>query len=191
MRKCILLFVPFSVPLVVGCRQWHLFQRGNNQHAIMTRFFLALLSLLLSAGAIAAYSTPPSTTTINKNALGSRRDWMNGLVAGAATGAVALLSDPQPAKAVISSKYCAYGTGDGCEDLAEGNEYIRQLQAKSAVNKESIILVRSCLYRVVPVFLLALPHCFLTILLATKLFSIGGTKCLLYEELSRFFCYSR
>jgi hypothetical protein len=137
----------------------------------MTRFFLALLSLLLSAGAIAAYSTPPSTTTNNKNALSSRRDWMNGLVAGAATGAVALLSNPQPAKAIISSKYCAYGTGDGCEDLVEGNEYIRQLQAKSAVNKESIILVRSCLYRVVPFFFSALPHWFLTILLSTKLFS--------------------
>jgi hypothetical protein len=152
-RTGIITLFPFSVPMVVGCRQWQIFQRGNNQHAIMTRFFCALLPLLLSAGTVAAYNTAPSTTTTNnKNALSSRRDWMNGLVAGAATGAVALLSDPQPAKAVISSKFCAYGTGDGCEDLAEGNEYIRQLQAKSAVNKETIILVRSCRYRVVPFF---------------------------------------
>jgi hypothetical protein len=48
----------------------------------------------------------------------------------------------EKADAVISSKYCAYGTGDGCEDLAEGNEYIRQLQQRSAANKEAIQLVR-------------------------------------------------
>lgn len=39
---------------------------------------------------------------------------------------------------VISSKYCAFGEGDGCDDLAGGNEYIKQLQARSSVNKESI-----------------------------------------------------
>lgn len=56
------------------------------------------------------------------------------------SGSVAVISTivPESAQAVISSKYCAYGTGDGCDDLAEGNEYIKQLQARSAVNKEAI-----------------------------------------------------
>jgi hypothetical protein len=49
-----------------------------------------------------------------------------------------LVGQPQEASAIISSKYCAYGEGDGCDDLAEGNEYIKQLQARSAANKESI-----------------------------------------------------
>ena len=56
------------------------------------------------------------------------------------SGSVAFIATtvPECTHAVISSKYCAYGTGDGCEDLAEGNEYIKQLQAKSAANKEAI-----------------------------------------------------
>lgn len=37
---------------------------------------------------------------------------------------------------VISSKYCAYGQGEDCEDLAEGNTYIQELQRKSAANKD-------------------------------------------------------
>lgn len=48
-----------------------------------------------------------------------------------------LVGHPQEASAVISSKFCAYGEGDGCDDLADGNEYIKQLQARSAANRES------------------------------------------------------
>jgi hypothetical protein len=61
--------------------------------------------------------------------------------AAATATAVALvgLLPAESAQAVISSKYCAYGTGDGCDDLSEGNEYIKQLQAKSAANKEAIM----------------------------------------------------
>lgn len=75
----------------------------------------------------------------------SRRDWIvQGVTAAAATivGTAATTINPQPANAVISSKYCAYGIGDGCDDLAEGNELIKQLQAKSAANKETIQSVR-------------------------------------------------
>ena len=58
---------------------------------------------------------------------------------GFAAAAAAVVFGPVPkANAVISSKYCAYGTGDGCEDLAEGNELIKELQARSAANKEAI-----------------------------------------------------
>ena len=101
-----------------------------------------LLTLLLVQGTIIlSYQQP--TNPVNS----SRRDWFVGIARGAVTAATAcstsiLLLPGQPSNAVISSKTCAYGTGDGCDDLAEGNELIRQLQAKSAANKEANILVR-------------------------------------------------
>lgn len=69
-----------------------------------------------------------------KNAQIDRRNFL-AFVTASATANVLLMPE-QPANAIISSKYCAYGSGDGCDDLAEGNELIRQLQAKSAANKE-------------------------------------------------------
>ena len=53
-----------------------------------------------------------------------------------------------PAQAVLSSKYCASGTGEGCADLSEGNELIRRLQEKSAANRERNERVRSWKYLV-------------------------------------------
>lgn len=47
-----------------------------------------------------------------------------------------------PAEAVISSKYCSAGVGDGCGELNEGNELIRSLQEKSAINRERYQQVR-------------------------------------------------
>lgn len=44
---------------------------------------------------------------------------------------------PKTAGAVISSKYCAFGEGNDCEDLAEGNAYILELQRKSAANRKA------------------------------------------------------
>jgi hypothetical protein len=101
----------------------------------MSRSLYVVLSIFLSSQVVAAYNS-------NNAPVVSRRDWMNGLVvvAGAVTASVNV---PETANAVISSKYCAYGTGDGCDDLAEGNEFIRELQARSAVNKEAIQLVRT------------------------------------------------
>ena len=52
------------------------------------------------------------------------------------TAAVAAVQVAPPAQAVLSSKYCASGMGEGCGDLAEGNEFIRALQEKSAANRE-------------------------------------------------------
>jgi len=40
--------------------------------------------------------------------------------------------------AVLQSKGCAMGEGDGCSDLAE-NEFIRNLQEKSALKKEQYV----------------------------------------------------
>ncbi len=88
----------------------------------------AVLSLLLLMYMVNAYTV-------------ERRHLFKSLVAGSSSILVTIFV-PETAHAVISSKYCAYGTGDGCEDLAEGNEYIRQLQQRSATNKEAIQLVR-------------------------------------------------
>ena len=54
---------------------------------------------------------------------------------------LAILSPPQTANAILSSKYCAAGVGDGCEDRSEGNEYIKSLQEKSALNREANLKV--------------------------------------------------
>jgi len=68
-----------------------------------------------------------------------RRQFTQSLLSGSVSMAtMATMIVPESAQAIISSKYCAYGTGEGCDDLAEGNEYIKQLQAKSALNKEAI-----------------------------------------------------
>jgi hypothetical protein len=72
----------------------------------------------------------------NHNNMMNRRQWFTG-----AAVAVASMVPQEPAKAIISSKYCAYGSGNDCEDLAEGNELIRALQEKSRVNKEANELV--------------------------------------------------
>jgi hypothetical protein len=48
--------------------------------------------------------------------------------AGMAFVAVATPSD---ANAILSSKYCAAGVGDGCDDRSEGNEYIKALQRRA------------------------------------------------------------
>lgn len=69
----------------------------------------------------------------NNNAQVNRRNFFSFVAASTAAN---VLIPEQPANAVISAKYCAYGSGEGCEDLAEGNAFIRQLQAKSVANKE-------------------------------------------------------
>ncbi|GKY98792.1 hypothetical protein MPSEU_000835400 [Mayamaea pseudoterrestris] len=61
----------------------------------------------------------------------NRRDWLLG---SAATCSSALIANSVlPASA---SQYCASGIGDGCNDLAEGNDFIKTLQEKSAANKD-------------------------------------------------------
>jgi hypothetical protein len=64
----------------------------------------------------------------------NRRQLLNAAVALP----VVLTADTKDAKAVISSKYCAYGEGDGCGDLAEGNPFILELQQRSSANKVAI-----------------------------------------------------
>ena len=44
---------------------------------------------------------------------------------------------PPTAGAVISSKYCAYGEGTDCENLAKGNAYTLELLKRSAANRKN------------------------------------------------------
>lgn len=48
-----------------------------------------------------------------------------------------LCHQPAVANAVISSKYCASGVGEDCEELSEGNALIKSLQEQSAANREA------------------------------------------------------
>jgi hypothetical protein len=67
-----------------------------------------------------------------------RRSWLSSMMLG--TSAILLLSpavsSAESSANVISSKYCASGVGDGCDDLSEGNAFIKQLQETSAKNKD-------------------------------------------------------
>jgi len=73
----------------------------------------------------------------------SRRDVLRTLTGSAAGLGVGTLVGIPQADAVLSSKYCAAGVGDGCADLAEDNQLIRTLQERSATNKEKYARVRT------------------------------------------------
>ncbi|KAL3925200.1 MAG: hypothetical protein SGILL_000573 [Bacillariaceae sp.] len=85
-------------------------------------------------------STPSSTqlSKQQKQSIQRRVFFTKALVSTSAVLTSKALFNTKPADAVISSKYCAYGEGDGCSDLAEGNSYILELQKKSSANKETI-----------------------------------------------------
>lgn len=87
------------------------------------RFTLpALVALMLLVSQVSCYNTYPV----------DRRS----LVRNVAFAAASSLA-PLPANAVLSSGSCAQGVGEGCEDRAEGNEFIKSLQEKSAANREA------------------------------------------------------
>jgi hypothetical protein len=91
--------------------------------------FTALVSLtLLSGTQVSCYNTKPL----------DRRSLFGALVAAscvASTCTPAVAADA--VVGVLSSKYCAGGVGEGCEDRAEGNEFIKTLREKSAENREA------------------------------------------------------
>lgn len=80
------------------------------------------ITLILLALIGPAFAYQPKTT--------NRRNLLQQALAGA------FVASSSPAEAVISSKYCSAGVGAGCGDLSEGNELIRSLQEKSAINRE-------------------------------------------------------
>ena len=83
-----------------------------------------------------------TTTALNVNqgqqtTVGRRRQLLQGALSGLSAAALLSIS-PHESQAVISSKSCAMGAGEGCDDLAEGNEFIKSLQQLSAANKDAI-----------------------------------------------------
>lgn len=64
-------------------------------------------------------------------------------LAGGAVATVGSNIQLQPAKAVLRSKGCYQGEGEGCSELAEDNELIQSLQEKSLANKDRNEKVRS------------------------------------------------
>jgi hypothetical protein len=111
------------------------------------------LILLLSVSTAAAYQQPSPVRGRTATDTGNRREYLAGLLTTATTAAlltasaatVALLP-VQPANAVLGSGACASGVGEGCGDRSDGNEYIRSLQEKSAVNKDMYMRVRASPY---------------------------------------------
>lgn len=88
-----------------------------------------LIASLLLAGSTCAYTV-------------DRRSVVQSLTT-AGVSAASAWGSPPPAEAVLSSKYCASGVGEGCTDLSEGNDLIRSLQEKSATNRERNEKVRA------------------------------------------------
>jgi hypothetical protein len=73
----------------------------------------------------------------------TRRDALRQVIGSAAAIVTGSIGSAAPAHAVLSSKGCASGVGEGCADLAEDNAFIKSLQEKSAANRETYARVRS------------------------------------------------
>jgi hypothetical protein len=112
--------------MMATLRKLGMFQLLSIQLQLLT--VLALLTAHGSALSINKLTTAAATTNNN-----SRRLFLLSSITSAATAAVTF---PSSASAVISSKYCASGVGDGCDELNQGNEYIKSLQETSAAHKD-------------------------------------------------------
>eukprot|EP00547_Thalassionema_nitzschioides_P001351 CAMPEP_0194199188 /NCGR_PEP_ID=MMETSP0156-20130528/298_1 /TAXON_ID=33649 /ORGANISM="Thalassionema nitzschioides, Strain L26-B" /LENGTH=204 /DNA_ID=CAMNT_0038924045 /DNA_START=29 /DNA_END=643 /DNA_ORIENTATION=+ len=110
---------------------------------------LVVVSLLLFIFVESAHSFSISNSN-NKNiglmmvspdapASNKRREFLNEFTAATIlTSSFLLVSSKSADAGVIQREKCTMGEGAGCEDLADGNEYIRSLQKKSAENKAAI-----------------------------------------------------
>ena len=116
--------------------------------------FVALLWCFICSssddvGFVSAYSQqgqPAAAKTNAKAGIGDRRRFFAAAASGIAAASLVTLpqganaeGDGEAATAVQASKFCAYGEGDDCENLAEGNPFILELQRKSAANKQANI----------------------------------------------------
>jgi len=100
--------------------------------------FACLLVVAYDVVVVSAYSPHRSPVpTSQGNDVVHRRGFFAKTVATATIASVALPEAATATVDIISSKYCAYGEGSDCEDLAEGNPYILKLQKRSAANKEN------------------------------------------------------
>ena len=88
-------------------------------------------------------SRPRATSILKSCSSGSngiaapeRRELLRRVVSS--IGGLCIVANHEVAKAdVLRSDQCANGEGDGCDGLAEGNEFIKSLQIRSSANKEA------------------------------------------------------
>lgn len=98
----------------------------------MMKHFIAFLSFIYLNQEVSSFSSPQST----------RKDFIRQISAGivslgsAATVGSSLPNANAAEAGILRSDNCAYGEGTGCEALAGDNEFIKQLQRKSAERKE-------------------------------------------------------
>lgn len=78
-------------------------------------------------------ASPTQNNDSLNNPLHSRRN----VLAWASNLAFLSSCAPSANAAVLRSAGCVYGEGEACADLADGNEFIQNLQKKSAENKEA------------------------------------------------------
>ena len=104
------------------------------------RTTLALALLLV----ISVHSYTPQC---NVNQPSTRGNFIKVLVGVAGASSQVIFQNPQIVNAAAVEKAegniigsggkCAYGVGDGCDELSEGNEFIKELQRKSSKSKEA------------------------------------------------------
>ncbi len=105
-----------------------------------TSELLLLLCLIATIPIVSSYSI--TTRNKNVNACQTRGTFLKkSIVVSLATSCIApqisnaAAIEKAEGKILRSSGTCAYGEGDGCDELSGGNDYIKELQRKSAENK--------------------------------------------------------
>lgn len=109
-----------------------------------SRNFGMSFGMLLGAlvvGMAYCLSTPQVGTKQTKHAATSqhRREFFQRTLGVASIFGSLLMGIGDADAAVLQSKPCALGEGDGCADIAEGNEFIKSLQEKSSAKKDVYI----------------------------------------------------
>jgi hypothetical protein len=103
----------------------------------MMRIFTVAFSVW-SILVVEGYHQPSSP----REPLGRREALRRAYLCFGSASTTAFVTVSTPADAVISSKGCYSGEGEGCAELAEENALIKSLQEKSAANKERNTNVR-------------------------------------------------
>lgn len=104
------------------------------------KLLLLLVCIAVSLPLTFSYTASTKDSNVSNRTQQSRANFLKGLV-GSATFTLApqlanAAAEKTEGKILRSSGKCAYGVGEGCDDLSDGNEFIKELQRKSAQSKE-------------------------------------------------------
>lgn len=187
-KGCVLPVVPFELPKTERERRLLRYRQSDSKIPMKIHTFLLSFVPILQL----CTSYPLDTPHTRRASLQRALDLSTGAAAvGASLVVIAL---PTQASAVLSSKPCVAGIGDGCVDLATDNDLIRSLQMQSAAKRE--VYAKVCSLSLDGLLVGAMNNsdnpCY-SQLPRTKLvcwlrdFSLNGApgiqKCLLYEKL--------